>query len=344
MSDLTSDYEFQDDSLNKESAAPLTPSTNPANDRLEFFGEGTRFFGISIVNFLLTIVTFGLYYPWAKAKVRKYLWNETELQGSRFVFHGTGKEMFKGFLIAYAIFFSVYGFLIYAQSAQNLTLIIVSLILFYSVILLLVPIAIYGGWRYRVTRTSWRGIYGNFTGNFGDWMKIVLPGILFTILTFGIYSIWLQVKLQKYLFQHTEFGTLKMNFHGEGGELFGINILGGLLMYPTLFLYVPIWIKQRFEFTVNNTSLTDGDTVRFLQSTMTNGTAFKILFTNFLLLVVTLGLAFPWTFIRWMKTMFENVVFPPEIDLDSLVQQEGARGGNATGDEMMDIFDMDFGI
>jgi len=334
MSDLTSEFEFQDD---------LT-STSPANDRLGFFGDGARFFGISIVNFLLTIVTFGLYYPWAKAKVRQYLWNETELQGSRFVFHGTGKEMFKGFVIAYAVFIGVYGLLTYATMAQSPTLLVIAMILFYSVLLLLVPIAIYGGWRYRITRTSWRGIYGTFNGSFKDWMKIVLPGILFTVLTFGIYIFWLQVKCQKYLFQHTQFGDLKLDFHGEGGQLFGINFLGGILMYPSLFLYVPIWIKQRFDFTVNNTSITDGENVRFLQSTLTNGEAFKILFTNFLLLVVTLGLAFPWTFIRWMKTMFENVVFPGDINLDNLVQQEGANKGNATGDEMMDIFDMDFGI
>ena len=70
------------------------------NYKLDFHGDGSTYFGILIINWLLTAVTFGFYYPWAKAKKLQYLYNETTLNNSSFQFHGTGKEMFKGFLKA----------------------------------------------------------------------------------------------------------------------------------------------------------------------------------------------------------------------------------------------------
>ena len=109
-------------------------------ERLEirFKGNGSRYFAISVINFIFIVITLGLYYPWAKANNRYYLWNATDMNGSRFVFHGKGFEMFKGFLLAYglilflniAIFFSA-----------NTSYAIVFLIAFYLVVLILTPMA-----------------------------------------------------------------------------------------------------------------------------------------------------------------------------------------------------------
>jgi hypothetical protein len=38
------------------------------NYQLEFKGQGSAFFGILIVNWILTVLTLGFYYPWARAK------------------------------------------------------------------------------------------------------------------------------------------------------------------------------------------------------------------------------------------------------------------------------------
>ena len=72
--------------------------------QVTFYGEGAKLFGIYIVNILLTLVTLGLYYPWARAALLKYMYEESEFEGSRFTFHGTGKEMFIGFIKAIGIF------------------------------------------------------------------------------------------------------------------------------------------------------------------------------------------------------------------------------------------------
>lgn len=315
---------------------PTNQSESQLGHRISFFGKGATYFGIVALNVVLTLVTLGLYYPWAKAAYRKYLWNETEFLESRFVFNGTGKEMFKGFLIAYLI---IIGFYASLSMVAFFTYGWVFIVLFYILLIVLIPFALYGAWRYRVTRTSWRGIFFSFDGNLREFIKLYIPNLLLTIITFGLYSSWMRVKIQKYLFSHTKVGDLRLDFHGDGGELFGINIVGMILTYITLMLYLPIFMKNRFEFTINHTSITDGEKTSFLQSDLTNGVAWKTLMVNAILLIVTLGLAFPWTVMRRNKMYFDHMIIPSSFDYDNLQQSEKDYS-DATGDEMSDILDM----
>ena len=68
--------------------------------RLLFHGSGGSLLGIHVVNVLLTIITLGVYYFWAKVRVRNYLLSQTQFAGDRFAYHGTGKELLLGFLKA----------------------------------------------------------------------------------------------------------------------------------------------------------------------------------------------------------------------------------------------------
>ena len=67
--------------------------------KLRFTGTGGELFGIFIVGFILTIITFGIYRSWYKVKKLKFLYGNTEVltqSGSRFRinFNGTGGELF----------------------------------------------------------------------------------------------------------------------------------------------------------------------------------------------------------------------------------------------------------
>jgi len=307
---------------------------------LYFSGDGATYFGIVALNVVLTVLTLGLYYPWAKAAYRKYIWNETEFLGSRFVFNGTGREMFKGFIIAYVI---IVGMYITLTTTSLFGVEAFFVIGFYFAFMLLIPFAIYGAWRYRVSRTSWRGIYFSFEGSFGEFLRLFLLHGLLSVLTFGIYSPWMRVKLQKFLFENTRIGNLYLDFKADGGELLGINIGGYIFSVITFGLYLPIWVKNRFNFTINNTFIDDGDQAIRLHSTLKNGEAWSTLFINGLLLFFTLGLAYPWTFMRKMDMYFNNVTIPGEFDYDNLAQAS-QMFDDATGDEMSDIFDLDLGF
>ena len=71
---------------------------------LKFEGSGREYFKIWIVNVLLTIVTLGFYYPWAKVRNRRYFYANSILDGRNFEYHATGKQLFIGFLVAMSLF------------------------------------------------------------------------------------------------------------------------------------------------------------------------------------------------------------------------------------------------
>ncbi len=305
-------------------------------EKISFSGNGATYFGIVALNVVLTIITVGLYYPWAKAAYRKYLWNESEFKGSRFVFNGTGREMFKGFLIAYLIILGFYGL---AGAFMYIPFGYVLLGIAYLLILALIPFAIFGAWRYRISRTSWRGIFFSFDGDFREFLKLFIKGIILTLLTLGIYGAWMRVSIQQYLFSHTKIGDLRLDFHGKGEDLLIINIGYTILSYITLFILLPLFIKKRFEFSINNTTLSNGMKTRHLNSTLSNSTAWTIMFTNLLLIVFTAGLAFPWVIMRSMKMYFDHTEIPGVFDYDNL-SQSPTDYRDATGDEMTDILDI----
>jgi uncharacterized membrane protein YjgN (DUF898 family) len=70
---------------------------------LSFKGNGAEYFKIWIVNVFLTIITLGLYYPWAKVRNNRYFYGNSELEGRNFEYHATGKQLFLGFLISMSV-------------------------------------------------------------------------------------------------------------------------------------------------------------------------------------------------------------------------------------------------
>ncbi|MBV7261210.1 DUF898 domain-containing protein [Photobacterium sp. WH24] len=69
-------------------------------NKVRFHGQGGEFFGIWIVNILLSVVTLGIYSAWAKVRTKKYFYGNTELAGDRFDYHATPKQILIGRVIA----------------------------------------------------------------------------------------------------------------------------------------------------------------------------------------------------------------------------------------------------
>jgi uncharacterized membrane protein YjgN (DUF898 family) len=78
------------------------------NNQFKFHGQKGEYFGIWIVNILLTIVTLGIYAAWAHVRNKQYFYSNTELAGSRFEFLATPKQILVGYLVmagAYLLIF-----------------------------------------------------------------------------------------------------------------------------------------------------------------------------------------------------------------------------------------------
>src|SRR6266480_4441823 len=85
--------------------AAAAAATTTGSRHASFRGSGATLFGVHVVNALLILATLGVYYFWAKVRVRSYLWSQSEFEGDRFAYHGTGRELIVGFAKAVAFFF-----------------------------------------------------------------------------------------------------------------------------------------------------------------------------------------------------------------------------------------------
>jgi uncharacterized membrane protein YjgN (DUF898 family) len=221
-----------------------------------FHGTGGSLFGIHLVNTLLTLVTLGFYYYWAKVKVRCYLFNQTEFAGDRFSYHGNARELMNGALKATLVFAVPYyglshvGPFIESSMAVNIGLQIAASLLF----LFFIPVAIVGARRYRLTRTAWRGIRFSFQGKAWDFIKLWLSGYALTGLSLGLYYPYFSTKKQAFLTAHSYFGNEPFRFSGNGAQLFRpfltmylIAATSSLLVWLAAYAVVGSFVAERLK-------------------------------------------------------------------------------------------------
>jgi uncharacterized membrane protein YjgN (DUF898 family) len=310
--------------------------------RLSFHGKGGSLFGIHVVNVLFTIVTIGIYYFWAKVRIRSYLLSQTEFAGDRFAYHGTGKELFLGFLKAVLLIGIPLAVVELAARliARGPIAQVVAGIVSYAIILAFLAFAMVGARRYRLSRTSWRGIRFSFRGQVLEFIKLFLWGSLFTTITLGLYYPFFDTRRHGFLVSHSYFGSGQFSFDGQGRDLFGRYLVAILLTLPTLGLCWFWFFARKQRYFWEHTSF---GAARF-QSTVTGGRLLLLSLGNALLLVVTLGLAWPWVVVR--STRFACAYLSIEGLLDWAAVQQEAQAVSTTGEGLAGILDagFDFGV
>ncbi|WP_018342895.1 YjgN family protein [Cytophaga aurantiaca] len=306
---------------------------------LTFTAQPSKLFVIMLVNFFFTIITLGLYYPWAKAKMLQYMYSETEFHGSRFIFHGTGKEMFRAYIKVFILFLVLFGSVKVFTWMGEPKMVLIATGVLYLVVLALIPLAIHGVLRYRLSRTSWRGIHMGYRGSLSKLYKIYLLGILFSILTIGFYIPWLLVNMRKYVLSNIRFGTLEFKFSGRGLPLLGKYWLGMFLTIITFYIYMPWFLISLKNFKIRNTSVVQNGVEYPVKSTMDGGSYFALILGDFLILIFTLGLGMVFVLIRDMTFELSNMHFSNEIDMNAITQTE-ADYKDATGEDLSDALDL----
>ncbi len=313
-------------------ASQLSGASSGGKQQLRFLGEGSTLFGMFIVNVLLSMVTLGIYSFWGKVNIRRYLYGQTELMGDRFAYHGTGKELFLGALKFFGLLI-VFGLLL---ALLSMVLGPFAVFLAYVAAFLAVPYALWASMRYRLSRTSWRGIRFNFRGSLADCFRIYLPGVLLSGLTLGIYYPFFRARMRTYWINNSYLGNTPFKYDGEGGALLGSFIIAALLSLPTLnliwFWYLPK--QERYDW-----SHTTFEGARFA-SELTGSALLGHLIVNGLLSIVTLGLAFPWIMVRMLRFRFDVLSFSGDANLAKVAQDASALRAGAAGDTMADALDV----
>ena len=317
--------------------ASAGPSPSQAQ-RLSFHGVGGSLFGIHIVNVFLTIITLGIYYFWAKVRVRSYLCSQTEFVGDRFAYHGTGKELLFGFLKAVALIgvpFLLFrlgiDFVARGPIAQA-----VGASISYLAILAFLAFATIGARRYRLSRTSWRGVRFSFRGELLEFVKLFVGGSLISTITLGLYYPFFDTRRHGFLVSHSYFGNQRFSFDGRGKDLFGRFVLAIVLSLPTLGLCWFWYLARKQRYFWDHTSF---GAARF-QCVVTGGKLLALQLGNALLLVLTLGFGWPWVVVRNARFACRYLVLQGVLDL-ATVRQE-AQAVSTTGEGLAGILDAGF--
>ncbi len=351
------------DAMSVDQEGVRTEDTQRPGSKLQravFHGTGGTLFGIHLVNTLLTLVTLGFYYYWAKVRVRTFLFSQTEFAGDRFSYHGSARELLNGALKAGLIFGVPYfvlenaGPFLGASMAIQIGLQTAAWLLLF----LFIPVAISGARRYRLSRTAWRGIRFSFQGNTLHFIKLWLLGYFLTGVTLGLYYPYFSTKKHAFLTAHSYFGSEPFKFSGNGAALFR-PFLTMYLSAMAVAVIVGLGLYSFIEFPMTN--FTEPETMgplvigavvglligalvlrllwlpysvkeqRFFWEQTSIGPArfqlpitlwsyLKLKLGNLLFMICTLGLAWPWITIRNIQFMTDRLTLVGTDNFNEIVQ------------------------
>lgn len=360
----------------------LAAAPNEREIPIEFHATGGEYFRIWIVNLLLSIVTLGIYSAWAKVRRMRYFYGSTSLEGSSFEYHGRPIAILKGRIIAIGAYLvvvilgqlsPVFSIVMFPLFIFGLPWIVMRSRLFQMRM---------SSWR--GLRFNFHGTYGGALGAVIAWpiLAVITLGILWPMALwkqvnyllgnnaygsqrFGFNSsvgsfyrfclIGLAISIGVFCLIFLAIGMLmggtglaqqiaQANAEGRPQDVFKILFSGAVLLFLLLYAVGILLINAYYRSRLLNSAI-GGLQIgpHRLYSRLQVWPLFGILATNLLGMIVTLGLFYPWAKVRTMRYQFANTGVIASGDL-SQFSADASQGVSAVGEEVSDIFDIDFGF
>ena len=158
-------------------AAPLESAAIDAHP-LEFSGSGGEYYRVWIVNVLLSIVTLGLYAPWARRRTVQYFYGHTLVADSPLEFTAPQRKMVTGFVLLVLL---TLAYNIAVDTGQDTA---VALLLLGGAVL--APYLWASAMRFRLGNTRWRGLRLRFAASWREVYSASWP-------VFAIALVWIGV-------------------------------------------------------------------------------------------------------------------------------------------------------
>jgi len=359
---------------NVSQTEPPTASTQEPIP-IRFSGQGGEYFRIWIVNLLLTIVTVGIYSAWAKVRRLQYFYRHTELAGSSFDFHGSPVKILAGRLIALALAVG-YRFSIGLRSRVTILVVIAIALALPWLLRNSFRFRLYNS-SWRGIRFHFRGSVA------GSYRVFLLNGFLTLLTLYVMapfmhqrlkeyqhdnswfartrfsfhagatefYGIYLLLLAAIVVFAVVIIGSglgsglaalTQMQRHGghpdPRGVLRAIIILYGALIL-TAIIIGPVFHALITNLIWNNTRLGE----HRIQCNISPIALVGIGMSNFVLVVLTLGLYTPWATVRMARIQLNAIQLLPASDLQEFVSAEPESIG-AVGEEAATAFDFDISL
>ncbi|EPM7999044.1 YjgN family protein [Vibrio vulnificus] len=387
--------------------------TKHITNSIQFKGQGGEFFGIWIVNILLSVITLGIYSAWAKVRTKRYFYGNTFIAGDNFEYHAQPMQLLKGRLVALALVV----IWVVANSFFPLASLVL-LALFYVAL----PWLLWSNARFDSAMTSYRNVHFAFNGSLKEaYMSILGRGLaslliiaiyiaivvasanasamVATLLGFGtlvlmfVLYAWVVAGIHQYFASGYQYGDWKFVAKIETGfflktyckaMLIGfltavafmivmgtfvlgtdiMNIFAGevdLLEGKGDFAYVVLTYLVTITMSLGITAYTTTRIRNYVFSRLSataeaqSETEFRfastfgvwdymsLIVTNFLLQVITLGLARPWVMVRTSRYVASHTGVIGDMDALKATDQDSAVK-NAISDEVAQAFDLGLSI
>lgn len=337
------------------------------NERFAFAGNASEYFRIWIVSLCLTVVTLGLYSPWAKVRKRRYLYRSTRLADSSFDYHADPVVILKGRLIAVGLLVLYVASSYFAPGIEAL----LGLAIFAAIPWLIVRSRMFNA-RY----TSYRNLRFRFDPVYGEAYKVIVGWSLLAALTLGLLYPHAHYRRSAMIVNNSHFGNLDFalpnissGFYARYVQvsllmlaaLVGVGVLATLLPSDAVSsddpgsaaLLPAVMVGLVVAMGLAASYLGPAIAKLVIGSMMVGGQRMNcdwsvprvvfITFTNLVAIVLTLGLAIPWATVRLQRYQFENMSLDVTGDLDSIIATQ-ADEVSAIGEEIGEAFDIDIGF
>lgn len=151
--------------------------------RFQFRGDGGNYFLICLVNTLLSIITLGIYLPWALMKCRRYIYSHMSLNGQPFSWKVKGGDIFLSWLMLLVIYIAAVVLISMEYVAAGATVV--------GLLVLSIPILVMKNLQFQAVMTSLNGVrFGfRFSTLQAMWNLLGLPVVLLLVLGVVIYCL-----------------------------------------------------------------------------------------------------------------------------------------------------------
>jgi uncharacterized membrane protein YjgN (DUF898 family) len=362
---------------------------------LRFTGSGSEYFRIWIVNMLLTLVTFTLYWPFARARRMAYFHRNTLVGKDALGFHADPWKMFRGYLLMLVLGGVYSGVSTFVPELAWLPLL---------VLVVLWPALWRSSLMFRLRNTSWRGVRfefeGSLRGAYGVMLPLFVPAVVLvlagalagvpellqftlvqsllvlagiTAVVFFFVFPWLMARM--HAFQHSGYvfasqrtvlaegkitGALYLIALKIAGIVLALSLVSGALatsegaaagvsavvvLMVLIYLAFPLVLLPYFKTRVQN--LLWGNTRSeqlIIHSQLRFRDMFKVNLVNWLLIVVTLGLYWPFAAVRSARVRLEAMAIEVHGDVNTWVADAPKQQAGVLGDAAGDFFGVDMGL
>ena len=212
--------------------------------QVSYRGDPAKLFPLALGTGVLGVITLGIYRFWAKARIRRHVWEKVRVGDDAMEFTGTGLEMFLGFLMAVvvlAVYLAVVQLILFAvgirfvfdpQSEMEEIAQGISIALSFLAVLPLMLFAAYRARRYKLARTRFRGIRFAMENAAGGYMLRGLIYLAVTVVSLGLLWPLMTYRLEAYMTERTWYGGARFRQGGRWTGLYSayFHVVVGIVM------------------------------------------------------------------------------------------------------------------